>query len=161
MFSSPLRMLRRLSAISALAFALVLTGCADGKIIIQPAGSTDEVVVRVEVADTPAEREKGLMGRSELPEDSGMLFALPEPEIMTFWMKNTPVPLELLFFDVEGGFVNALSMEPCEEDPCTTYSSAALAQYALEVAPGFRERHGIGVGAKLDLASVARNANPR
>lgn len=144
-----------------LPLALLLTGCADGKITIHNASKSDSVTIRVEVADAPKEREKGLMGRQKLEEDTGMFFAVPEPQILSFWMKNTPQPLEIIFFDAAGGFVNALTMEPCTADPCQIYKSAALAAFALEVNPGFRERHGIGVGATLDIASVRRNVNPR
>jgi uncharacterized membrane protein (UPF0127 family) len=67
-----------------------------------------------EAADTAKEREKGLMGRSSLAENMGMFFAFKDPQVMQFWMKNTLIPLEILFFDAEGNFVNVATMEPCQ-----------------------------------------------
>ncbi len=110
--------------------------------------------VDAEVAWNRDQRTRGLMWRTELAEGKGMLFIFPGDTWLSFWMKNTLIPLEILYFDAEGYFVNSLTMEPCKEVPCPGYPSASLAKFALEVNPGFREQHEITLGWKLDPASI-------
>lgn len=153
--------MRRSALLLALASTLLLSACADGKLNIVSPDTTKVVTVDIEVADSARERERGMMGRTSLAKGHGMLFAFKEPEMLKFWMKKTLIPLEILYFDAEGHFVNALTMEPCKADPCPSYSSASLAKYALEVSPGFRTDNTIGVGWSLDMASVMKNANPK
>jgi uncharacterized membrane protein (UPF0127 family) len=153
--------MRRSALLIALASSLLLSACADGKLSIVSPDASKTVTVDIEVADSARERERGMMGRTSLEKGHGMFFAFKEPEMLKFWMKKTLIPLEILYFDADGRFVNALTMEPCKADPCPSYSSAALAQYALEVNPGFRTENEIGVGWSLDLASVQKNTNPK
>lgn len=108
-------------------------------IIILHAGD-EEIPVLVEIADDPDEQQIGLMHRMSLPEDQGMLFIFSRPQILSFWMKNTLIPLDILFFDSEGKFINVQTMDPCNADPCRTYSSSDLATFALELSAGFYER---------------------
>ena len=93
------------------------------------------------------------MNRTELKGIDGMLFLYESPRKLSFWMKNTLIPLDILFFDQEYLLVRTWSMEPCESDPCKRYSSGAEAQYALEVPAGFVKQHGIlpGKGWKIVL----------
>ncbi len=123
-------------------------------------GSGETVNLLVEIAQTPEDRTRGLMGRESIDENKGMLFIFPEEEMLSFWMKDTLVPLDIMFFNAEGKFVNAFTMEPCTEDPCPSYRSAELAQFALEAGTGFREKNGIGVGWTLDMRQVGKFANP-
>ena len=154
-------MRRILTLVPATFLLLALTGCKDGKISMHSFDGSKTVTMSVEFADTPSERERGLMQRTTLDPESGMLFVFPNADALSFWMKNTVIPLEILFFDENGDFVNALSMVPCKVEPCQTYKSAAISKYALEVVPDFRVKHGIGVGWKLDLATVSKNSSPR
>lgn len=88
-----------------------------------------------------------------------MLFVFDNPQIVSFWMRNTPIPLDLLFFGEDGGFSSAQDgMLPCEKADCPTYKSIELTKYALEINKGEREALGIGVGWKLDLSSLPRSA---
>lgn len=112
--------------------------------LLAPTGQHLEL--QVEIADTPEERSRGLMFRTELPEGRGMLFIFEEQQVRSFWMKNTVIPLDILFFDAGGRLVSIATMEPCMEDPCLPYPSVGEAQYALEVPAGFVERHGIVEG---------------
>jgi len=107
--------------------------------IILTAGD-QEIPLVVEIADEPLELERGLMGREFIPNDQGMLFIFPSPKILTFWMKDTLIPLDVLFFDADGNFINMKTMDPCTADPCQTYSSNGLATSALELASGFYEQ---------------------
>jgi hypothetical protein len=103
----------------------------------------------VEIADDHAERARGLMFRTELARDRGMLFLFAEEQILSFWMKNTLIPLDIIFFDREGRFISAATMAPCRADPCPSYPSEGKASMALEVAEGFVAEQGIGAGWAL------------
>jgi uncharacterized protein len=152
-----------LRAIVLAVAAVVLLGACSAKMHTIRLSSEDgskTIDVNVEVADAPSERIKGLTDRESLAEGKGMLFAFKEPQILSFWMRNTQIPLAILFFDERGRFVNSYDMEPCTQDPCPTFESREIAQYALEVNKGFREQHGVGVGWTLDLAQVNKIAQP-
>ena len=109
--------------------------------ILNSAGET--VLVQAEVASTPEQRQQGLMGRTELAEDAGMLFAFSGEQPLSFWMKDTLIPLSIAFIDAQGRIVDIQDMQPLDE---TTHPSAEPAKYALEVNQGFFETRGIKVG---------------
>jgi len=112
--------------------------------LVSPSGTETKMVV--EVADDTSEQEIGLMNRTSLAEDSGMLFVFPDSAVRHFWMKNTLIPLDILYFDAEKRFVSRVTMPPCEAEPCTTYSSYLQAMYALEVAAGEDVTADVGEG---------------
>jgi hypothetical protein len=116
-------------------------------LLVSPEGET--VPVQVEVADDEAERAQGLMSRTELPAGHGMLFLYPQEQTLSFWMKNTLIPLDILFFDRDGNFVSSATMQPCVQEPCESYLSAAPARDALEVPAGFLQPYGVGEGWRL------------
>lgn len=97
----------------------------------------------VEVARTEREKTRGLMFRSQLAENEGMLFIYEEEEILSFWMKNTFLPLSIAFIDRHGRIVDIQDMEPFSLD---THRSARPAQYALEVNRGWFQKNGIKIG---------------
>lgn len=107
--------------------------------------------VRVEIAADRASREKGLMGRTSLADGDGMLFVFEGEQPLGFWMKNTLIPLDIIYFDGRGEFVSSATMAPCQADPCATYPSAAPASFALEVPSGWLARNGVGEGWSLHL----------
>jgi uncharacterized membrane protein (UPF0127 family) len=111
----------------------------------------DEVTVHVEVADTQAERARGLMGRRELQDDAGMVFVFPTDSTSAFWMKDTLIPLSIAFYDERGTIVRILDMEPCTRDPCVLYDPEASYRGALEVNRGAFERWGVREGDVLRL----------
>ncbi len=113
----------------------------------------DEVAIEVQLALSPAEQSKGLMYRESLPEDSGMIFPYRQPRQMSFWMANTPLPLDIAFFDSEGILLEIHHMHPF--DTTRTRSNTDQAQYALEMAAGWYQEKGILPGARLDLKSLA------
>lgn len=140
----------------ATAFALLLTACAvSEKTEYQDIAfvSPDRQIVElsVEVADTVEQRAQGLMGRTSLKEGTGMLFLFQQPEVLKFWMKDTLIPLDILFFDGTATLVSQVTMEPCKEDPCPLYSSTVPALFAVEANAGFAERNGIGPGWRIAL----------
>lgn len=112
---------------------------------------SEALTLTVEVADSPDEWTEGLSGRETLPANTGMLFLFPEQEVLSFWMKDTYVPLDIIFFDGLGRVVHWTTMEPCEADPCPNYSSEKPASIALEVPAGYVEANGISQGWQLAL----------
>jgi uncharacterized protein len=157
----------------AILVLLSLAGCADGSagtssepratttdsgdarasnlptVTIDASGG-EEVEVRVEIADDASERARGLMHRTALAENRGMLFVFPDEERLSFWMKNTLIPLSVAFMDSEGRIVDSQDMKPLDDEP-PSYVSAEPARYALEVNQGFFEERGVEVGDRAEL----------
>jgi uncharacterized membrane protein (UPF0127 family) len=115
---------------------------------LEPAGGRP-VTVRLEVAADPAARARGLMGRSELPEGTGMVFLYPGDVAEAFWMKNTLVPLSIAFVAADGRVVSVAEMTPCTADPCPSYPPAGPYRYAVELPAGAFEAAGVGEGDKV------------
>ncbi|MGI9049320.1 MAG: DUF192 domain-containing protein [Rubrobacteraceae bacterium] len=104
--------------------------------------------MNVEVATTPTELEKGLMNRTAMGENHGMLFVFPVEQQLSFWMKDTLIPLSVAFINSNGRIVDIQDMQPQD---LTSHLSAKPAQYALEVNQGFFEKRGVKVGDSVDL----------
>lgn len=104
------------------------------------------VTVTAEIADTPALRERGLMERDSLPENHGMLFVYPEERELSFWMRNTPLALDIAFIDRTGTIVNIETMRPNDDENTV---SARPAMYALEMEAGWFEANGVEPGARV------------
>ncbi|MEK7218039.1 MAG: DUF192 domain-containing protein [Patescibacteria group bacterium] len=117
-------------------------------ILLRDAGGKD-LPLQVEVAATPEQQATGLMGRESVA--GGMLFVFSEQRELAFWMKNTLVPLDILFFTQDGSFTGSARMEPCRTDLCPSYYSPGPAQYALEMPAGFVEDKEVGREWKLIL----------
>jgi len=135
-----------------LALMLVLVSCTAEQ---NPAHSMQigATKVNLELAITPAEQAKGLMHREYLAEDRGMLFIFEYEQMQSFWMKNTLIPLDMIFIDSDDKIVDIMTAEPCEKEPCKSYTPKAEAKYVLEVNAGFAEKHNIEIGeeAKLNI----------
>ena len=114
---------------------------------------TDErrVHVAVEVAETPAERERGLMERKSLPENAGMLFTFGAETSGGFWMKDTLIPLSIAFYGEGGEILRLLDMEPCRADPCPVYDPGVSYRGALEVNRGAFTRWRVEEGDVIRL----------
>ena len=93
-------------------------------------------VLTVVIADDPSERAQGLMAVTDLRDLDGMLFVWPADGGRRFWMKDTPIPLDIAWFDSSGVLVGKLTMEPCVADSCQRYSPGADYRFAIETASG-------------------------
>ena len=125
---------------------LLLFACSS-----QPKVSFDSVSFKVELALTHDEMAKGLMFRESLPSDRGMLFVFDDEKPRTFWMKNTLIPLDMIFMDGNMTVVHVAEAYPCEVDPCETYSSPP-AMYVLEVNKGLSKENNIVIGSRAYLS---------
>ena len=104
------------------------------------------VCVEAEIAASVDERAEGLMWRKEVPDGSGMIFVYPRDERMSFWMKNTLVPLSIAFIDSRGVLREILDMKPQDLTPV---KSGGYRRYALEVPQGWFAKNGIAAGSSL------------
>ena len=136
--------------------AVLASGCAGGepaRVAATIATTGGPVVLRLEIADTTEERGQGLMGRTSLPERTGMLFVYPSPARGGFWMKDTLIPLSIAFLDGSGRILRILDMAPCRSDPCPVYDPGIAYRSALELKQGSFARLGVAVG---DVLTVER-----
>ena len=107
---------------------------------------TDTVVAAV--ARTNAERERGLMNRTEVPDGTGMLFVFEDEQIRTLWMSNTYVALDVAFLNAN---LTVLDIQQLESETTTLHDSAAPAMFVLEVPKGWLADHQVRVGARAEL----------
>ena len=106
------------------------------------------VTIVAEIARTPAQQQQGLMHRRELKDGNGMLFVYERDEIMSFWMKNTLIPLSIAFITHDGRILEIRDMEPGNLNPVRSSRSV---RYALEVPQGWFSRAGIVPGDRLEI----------
>ena len=107
--------------------------------------------VFVEVPDELEEFARGLMFRNHLPWNAGMLFAFNEEEPQTFTMKNTLIPLDMIFIESNSKIIDIKeNVPPCKQEECPSYPSREPAQYVLEVNAGFVQEKGVKVGDRLE-----------
>ena len=134
-----------------LALGLLASGCASGDgLWVELAGKR----YTVELADDDAERARGLMFRDELAAGTGMLFVHEQQQPLAYWMKNTRIPLDILYFDSQRRLVaQQRDVPPCTlGDGCPSYPSRAPALYVLELNAGEAARLGLKGGEELRLS---------
>jgi uncharacterized membrane protein (UPF0127 family) len=102
--------------------------------------------VQAEIAATPSDRQQGLMFRTSMPANQGMLFVFDESAGHCFWMKNTPLPLTIGFFDEAGVLINTVDMTPFNE---ASHCPTKPAKYALEMNQGWFAKNQIKPGIKI------------
>ena len=153
---------------AVLLIVLVSSGACAGDPASSPHPATSpsraEVVVRtdagerslsVRVADSEAERERGLMGVGELPADDGMAFVFDGPVTSTFWMKDTQIPLAIAFVGEDGHILTITEMTPCRTDPCPTYAADGPYTLAVEANAGWFGANGVAVGDQAHLLEAS------
>jgi uncharacterized membrane protein (UPF0127 family) len=145
--------------IAALALAVSLvaapgcraSGASDSVSVVPSAGQP--VTVAVEIAATPQARELGLMYRDSLGPTSGMLFVFPAKAPQAFWMRNTRIPLDIMFIADDGRIVRIhRRTTPFSE---TGLPSGEPVRFVLEVEGGFSDEHGVQEGDRVDLGRLA------
>lgn len=154
--------------LASLALVLVLTlgGCSgDGgdDVEAQPSPSAsfpfatvlldngeESTLVTVEVAETPEQQERGLEGRTSLPDDEGMVFVFIDGR-EDFPAHETPIPLSVAFFDTSGTIVGIVDVEPCAKEPCPVYDAGDEYMGALAVNQGMFEEWDISEGDHVQL----------
>ena len=125
---------------------------AEPKVVIS-AREGREAVFQVEVADTLAKRELGLQYRRELAADRGMIFLFPAPSVQSFWMKNTPLPLDMIFIGADRKIVGIVEQTvPFSLD---SRSVGAPSQFVLEINGGLSKRLGIRAGDAVRFEGIA------
>lgn len=123
--------------------------------IVTPNG-TRRAVVQVEIADSKGKREFGLMYREHLDENAGMIFVFGQPNHLTFWMKHTEIPLDMIFAGPDGRIIGIVeNATPLSERMLSVDGDS---QYVLEVNGGFCKRHGITVGDTLKFEGFVPRA---
>lgn len=130
--------------------AVLASACTSGdRPVVTVHAEHGAIEVEVELALTPEELARGLMWREKLAGDAGMLFVFPDQTMRSFWMKNTPVALDIIYIDRNGRVVSVA-------EDTVPYSTAPIpsrgpAKYVLEVAAGFARRHGVRPGQRVEM----------
>ena|SRR5690606_7807839 len=154
----PLPSVTRLCALALLLVSL--TGCACEDAWVELGGER----FCVEVADDDAERTRGLMFRDHMERSAGMLFVFERERPQSFWMLNTHIPLDILYFDDDLQLVSAAErVPPCRSGSrCPSYPSRGPARFVLELNAGLARELGVGPGAVLTLGPgiVRRQERP-
>ncbi len=110
----------------------------------------------LEIAARPEDRYRGLMFRDSMPADHGMIFVFPDTAPRSFWMKDTRIPLDILYLDADGTVVAIKQMKPYD---LTGIHSDKPAKYAIELNQGAADRTGVKVGDRLNIPAAARDGS--
>jgi uncharacterized membrane protein (UPF0127 family) len=152
------RIVNSILAIALFCLTATIVACADGPrvAIVSPDGSR-RAIIKVEIANTPGERELGLMYRKHLDENAGMIFLFAHPDHLSFWMKNTEIPLDMIFADQSTKIVGIVeNAEPYSETPVGVDGDSL---YVLEVNGGFARRHDIRAGDRFRFIGFTPSAS--
>ncbi len=139
------------------AICFTMTACQAEPQVVIATHEGREITFAVEIADTPAKRELGLQYRRELAADRGMIFLFPREAEQTFWMKNTPIPLDMIFINDERRIVGITEEAvPFSLDP---RSVGRPSRFVLEINGGLSQRYGIRAGDPVRFQGIsAENA---
>lgn len=130
-------------------FALVVVSCSSVDKVDLKVGSN---VLRTEVVYKPEDRQKGLMNREILGENEGMIFVFEKEDKVSFWMKNTSIPLSIAYINKQGKILEIYDLKPFSLEAVQSKRSSIL--YALEVNRGYFSKNDISVGDIIDLEAV-------
>ena len=109
------------------------------------------IKINAEIADDEQEQMMGLMFRKNLSENEGMLFIFDYEDYQTFWMKNTSIPLDMIFIGENLEIVDIKNAVPCKQEPCALYKSSKPAKYVLEVNGNLTAKKNIRIGDRITL----------
>lgn len=112
-----------------------------------------DVPAHLQLAVYMTEMQRGLMGRTDLGADEGMIFIYGKPQQMSFWMRDTPTALDIGFFDSSGELREIFTMKPFDETTVSSYSQQL--RFAVEMKAGWYAQHNLRPGAKLDTGALA------
>lgn len=147
---------RAVVAMAVAVVALPLAACSDeGKLVLH--SSTGDYSFNVDVVDTPEDRAKGLMFVQELADDAGMLFDFKEEREVSFWMRNTFIPLDMIFVGADG-VVKTIHVNARPHD-VTSIPSEVPVQFVLEIPGGRSVEIGLKPGDTMEHALVAKPAS--
>jgi len=107
--------------------------------------------IKVEIADTQEKRALGLMYRTELAENKGMLFIFDKEDKHSFWMKNTYIPLDMIWINQNLEIVHIENASPCKTKVCPNYQPQKNALYVIEVNSDYTKKHDIKIGDKIEI----------
>lgn len=149
-----------LVARAGLGFAwLLLAGAATAEEWVAELGAEPFVL---EVVDDPDARRQGLMGRTELAANRGMLFDFPEGVTPSIWMRNMHIPLDLIYLDGDARITHLFeAVPPCKAQPCALYSADRPLRFVIEVPAGTVDRLDLKVGQQIDLGGLEKQPQPR
>ncbi len=105
-----------------------------------------DICLKLENASTEVARAQGFMNRTEIPSDLGMLFIFDDSQRYAFWMKDTLVPLDMIWLSKDMEVVHHVTAEPCRIEPCMVYKPPVPARYVLETKAGFVKRNNVILG---------------
>jgi uncharacterized membrane protein (UPF0127 family) len=145
--------------VAAAVVAALAGGCHDGRaaVVLQPKTGRP-VTVYVEVADTPDAQARGLMYRTQLAPDGGMVFLFDRERNQSFWMKNTPLPLDMIFISTSGRIVGIhADAKPFSLEPIGV---GAASRVVLEVNAGFAAAHGLAPGDAVTYRNIRSTKLP-
>lgn len=120
----------------------------------------DDKVLEVQIAETDAQKTRGLMFQNELPDDQGMIFVFSQEQIVPIWMLNMQFPLDIIWFDANGNVVHIeKNVAPCksalETATCTVQNAdGKKAKYVLEITAGFTDKFHVTENSKMQIISV-------
>lgn len=122
----------------------------------QPTATTPSgAVITLEVAANDETRQRGLMFRESIAPGHGMIFLFPADDVFSFWMKNTYIPLDMLWLDQQWKIVHVKSgVPPCQADPCPSYDPGVKARSVLELGAGESQRLGLKAGDRLQMKGL-------
>ncbi|MBI2350979.1 MAG: DUF192 domain-containing protein [Deltaproteobacteria bacterium] len=144
---------KRLGIIFFLSLWMGLLACRSSPRVIISTKSGKELVLKVEIADTPEKRVLGLQYRSELSDDQGMLFLFPSESVQSFWMKNTPLSLDMIFIGSHRRIVGIIHQAVPFSTESLSVSSPS--QFVLEIKGGLSRRRGIEVGDAVRFEGIS------
>jgi uncharacterized membrane protein (UPF0127 family) len=135
----------RVSNISFILLLFLSPSLAWAELVFEQSRLTlNKTEYRIEIADTSSRRTQGLMYRKSIGEYDGMLFIFDSPGTHRIWMKNTPIPLTVLWLDEQARIVGIKSLKPCSRMSCPVFGDEFRSRYVLELHDSARERFQIG-----------------